>query len=58
MALNTLTSIRTQASGLANEKIDNNTLLRALAYSLSDHVLYNLGEKQKVIRNAGTNTVQ
>lgn len=58
MALNTLTSIRTQASGLANEKIDNNTLLRALAYSLADHVLYNLGEKQKVKRNAGTNTVQ
>jgi N4-gp56 family major capsid protein len=58
MALNTLTSIRTQASGLANEKIDNNTLLRALAYSLKDHVLYNLGEKQKVKRNAGTNTVQ
>ena len=58
MALNTLTSIRTQASGLANEKIDNNTLLRALAYSLEDHVLYNLGEKQKVKRNAGTNTVQ
>lgn len=58
MALNTLTSIRTQASGLANEKIDNNTLLRALAYSLADHVLYNLGEKQKVKRNAGTNKVQ
>lgn len=58
MALNTLTSIRAQASGLANEKIDNNTLLRALAYSLADHVLYNLGEKQKVKRNAGTNTVQ
>lgn len=58
MALNTLTSIRTQASGLANAKIDNNTLLRALAYSLEDHVLYNLGEKQKVKRNAGTNTVQ
>ena len=58
MALNTLTSIRTQASGLANEKIDNNTLLRALAYKLEDHVLYNLGEKQKVKRNAGTNTVQ
>ena len=56
--MNTLTSIRTQAPGLANEKIDNNTLLRALAYSLSDHVLYNLGEKQKVKRNAGTNTVQ
>jgi len=58
MALNTLTSIRAQASGLTNAKIDNNTLLRALAYSLSDHVLYNLGEKQKVKRNAGTNTVQ
>lgn len=58
MALNTLTSIRTQASGLANAKIDNNTLLRALAYKLEDHVLYNLGEKQKVKRNAGTNTVQ
>ena len=58
MALNTLTSIRTQASGLANEKIDNNTLLRALAYKLEDHVLYNLGEKQKVKRNAGTNVVQ
>ena len=58
MALNTLTSIRTQAAGLANEKIDNNTLLRALAYKLADHVLYNLGEKQKVKRNAGTNTVQ
>lgn len=56
--LNTLTSVRAQASGLANEKIDNNTLLRALAYSLADHVLYNLGEKQKVKRNAGTNTVQ
>lgn len=58
MALNTLTSVRAQASGLTNAKIDNNTLLRALAYSLADHVLYNLGEKQKVKRNAGTNTVQ
>lgn len=58
MSLNTLTSIRTQASGLANEKIDNNVLLRALAYSMDDHVLYNLGEKQKVKRNAGTNKVQ
>lgn len=58
MALNTLTSIRAQASGLTNAKIDNNTLLRALAYKLEDHVLYNLGEKQKVKRNAGTNTVQ
>jgi len=58
MSLNTLTSIRTQASGLANEKIDNNVLLRALAYSVADHVLYNLGEKQAVKRNAGTNKVQ
>ena len=56
--INTLTSIRTQASGLANDKIDNNVLLRALAYSMADHVLYNLGDKQTVKRNAGTNTVQ
>lgn len=56
--LNTLTTVRANASGLQNSKIDNNVLLRALAYSMSDHVLYNLGEKQKVKRNAGTNTVQ
>lgn len=56
--MNTLTSIRTQAPGLSNEKIDNNLLLRALAYSMSDHVLYNTGKKQSVKRNAGTNTVQ
>lgn len=56
--LNTLTSVRTQTPGLSNEKIDNNILLRALAYSMSDHVLYNLGDKQKVKRNAGTNVVQ
>lgn len=56
--MNTLTSIRTQASGLGNEKIDNNVLLRALAYSMSDHVLYSTGKKQSVKRNAGTNTVQ
>ena len=56
--LNTLTSVRTQTPGLANEKIDNNILLRALAYSMSDHVLYNLGDKQSVKRNAGTNKVQ
>ena len=41
--LNTLTSIRTKTPGLSNEKIDNNILLRALAYAMSDHVLYNLG---------------
>lgn len=56
--LNTLTSIRTKTPGLSNEKIDNNILLRALAYAMSDHVLYNLGEKQNVKRNAGTNKVQ
>lgn len=56
--MNTLTSIRTQAPGLSNEKIDNNLLLRALAYAMSDHVLYNTGKKQSVKRNAGTNTVQ
>lgn len=56
--MNTLTSIRTQAPGLENEKIDNNVLLRALAYAMSDHVLYNTGKKQSVKRNAGTNTVQ
>lgn len=56
--LNTLTTVRANASGLENTKIDNNVLLRALAYSMSDHVLYNIGEKQKVKRNAGTNTVQ
>ena len=56
--MNTLTSIRTQAPGLANDKIDNNVLLRALAYAMSDHVLYNTGKKQSVKRNAGTNTVQ
>jgi len=58
MSLNTLTTIRQNAAGLSNEKIDNNVLLRALAYSMDDHVLYNLGEKQKVKRNAGTNKVQ
>ena len=57
-SLNTLTDIRTATPGLANEKIDNNVLLRALAYALSDHVLYNKGKKQTVKRNAGTNKVQ
>ena len=56
--LNTLTTVRANAAGLSNEKIDNNVLLRALAYSMADHVLYNLGDKQKVKRNAGTNKVQ
>lgn len=56
--LNTLTTVRGTTTGLTNEKIDNNVLLRALAYSMQDHVLYNLGEKQKVKRNAGTNKVQ
>ena len=31
MALNTLTTLRAQATGLQNNKIDNNILLRALA---------------------------
>lgn len=56
--LNTLTTIRQTSAGLSNEKIDNNVLLRALAYSMADHILYSLGEKQKVKRNAGTNKVQ
>ena len=56
--MNTLTSIRTATPGLANEKIDNNVLLRALAYSMADHVLYSTGKKQSVKRNAGTNKVQ
>ena len=56
--LNTLTTVRQNAAGLSNEKIDNNVLLRALAYSMSDHVLYNLGDKQQVKKNAGTNKVQ
>ena len=56
--MNTLEQIRTATPGLANSKIDNNILLRALAYAMSDHVLYNTGEKQTVKRNAGTNTVQ
>ena len=55
---NTLTSIRTATPGLENDKIDNNLLLRALAYALSDHVLYSTGKKQSVKRNAGTNKVQ
>lgn len=55
---NTLESIRTQTPGLENDKIDNNLLLRALAYAMSDHVLFNLGKKQSVKRNAGTNKVQ
>ena len=49
--MNTLEQIRTATPGLANSKIDNNILLRALAYAMSDHVLYNTGEKQTVKRN-------
>jgi N4-gp56 family major capsid protein len=56
--INKLSTIRTATPGLANDKIDNNILLRALAYALKDHVLYNTGKKQSVKRNAGTNTVQ
>lgn len=58
MALNTLTTIRAGAAGLENEKIDSNVLLRALAYKMEDMVLYNLGDKQNVKRNAGTNKIQ
>lgn len=56
--LNTLTSIRAAAPGLANEKIDSNILLRALTYSMESQLLYKLGKKQKVARNKGTNKVQ
>ena len=56
--LNTLAKIREATPGLSNSKIDNNILLRALAYAMQDHVLYNTGKKQDVKRNAGTNTVQ
>lgn len=56
--LNTLTSIRTNNPGLTNEKIDSNILLRALTYSMDDRLLYKLGKKQSVKRNAGTNKVQ
>lgn len=56
--LNTLTSIRTNNPGLANEKIDSNILLRALTYSMEEQLLYKLGKKQKVERNRGTNKVQ
>ena len=55
--LNTLTSIRTATPGLANDKIDNNILLRALSYGIEDKILYKLGKKQDVKRNAGTNKV-
>lgn len=56
--LNTLTTIRTQAPGLANDKIDSNLLLRVLGYSMENSVLYRLGFKQDVKRNAGTNKIQ
>ena len=55
--LNTLTSIRTNNPQLANEKIDSNILLRALTYAMEDRLLYKLGRKQSVKRNAGTNKV-
>ena len=58
MALNTLATIRAGAAGLENDKIDSNILLRALAYKMEDMVLYNLGDKQSVKRNAGTNKIQ
>lgn len=56
--LNTLTEIRQATPGLANDKIDNNILLRALSLGLEEKKLYKLGKKQDVKRNAGTNKVQ
>ena len=58
MSLNTLATIRAGAAGLENDKIDSNILLRALAYKMEDMVLYNLGDKQTVKRNAGTNKIK
>lgn len=57
--LNTLTSIRQgSGAGLKNEKIDSKTLLRALTYAMDSFVLYRLGKKQSVKKNAGTNKIQ
>lgn len=56
--LNTLTTIRTQEAGLSQDRVDSNILLRALAYNVSDRVLYSLGKKQSIKRNAGTNKIQ
>lgn len=55
--INTLTSIRANNDKLANEKIDNKILLRALTTSMDSKLLYKLGKKQKVERNKGTNKV-
>ena len=55
--LNTLATIRANNDKLANEKIDSKILLRALKLENADSLLYNLGKKQTVKRNAGTNKV-
>lgn len=55
--INTLNSIRTQNESLKNEKIDSAILLRALTYENADCLLYNMGKKQKVARNKGTNKI-
>ena len=55
--INTLTSIRTNNPNLENEKIDSAILLRALAYSGEDMLLYTLAKKQTVARNKGTNKI-
>ena len=56
--VNTLSSIRANNPGLANEKIDSKILLRALTLSMDSKLLYKLGKKQTVERNKGTNKVQ
>lgn len=56
--VNTLSSIRANNPGLANEKIDSKVLLRALTLSMDSKLLYKLGKKQTVERNKGTNKVQ
>ena len=55
--LNTLSTIRTNNPSLSNEKIDSKILLRALAYGNEDSLLFNLGQKQTVARNMGTNKI-
>ena len=55
--LNTLATIRQNNAKLSNEKIDSAILLRALAYGNEDALLFNLGKKQKVARNKGTNKI-
>lgn len=56
--MNTLTSLRTTASALENDRIYSDTLLRALNYKKNEYVLQKFGKVQKVKRNEGTNTIQ